>query len=661
MPRSAVRVLAANPRLMRVVGAFTCVTLAEWAYVTALSIHAYRSSGALAVGFVGARLFLAAVSSGIHPSRLRRRSAGRTLSEIAAVSGLLVAATAALAAATTTLVPLLALLGLEAIVSAQYRPAQAALIPGLSRSPQEVVVTATALSTVKTLSQALGAVLGGALLAVVSPKVVFAGAAAVFMLGAGIGLPLWWHQSVAKPTREPGATKGNGAGPLRELVIDMRSRTVAGILAASGLRTFVRGMWIAIAVIASLRLLHAGSTGVGLLMLAAGIGSLIAAPISSRLMTLRHIGTPAAVALVACGIPLAIIAALPHFGLALVLIAVWGVGMAVSDVATSSILYRAVESPLLPRVTGTIESAKLALEGLGGFLAPVLASTIGIRAALVIAAAPLPLLVATGWTTLHRVDATAAERATLLEMLHRISCLRGLSVGSMDALATRLKPLAVSDSGKEIVRQGESGDRFYIIEEGSAEVLIDGYLVDVLHKGQGFGERALLRNARRAATVRSLSPMQLLVLDRDDFLTAVTGATGSQVPQGEAPMPDMEWVTARQRLDRLSRSGPFSHIDAAVLAAIADKSVIDRWSTGATIVEQGRQGDRYFLILEGCADVIIDGQKVNEMLPGDHFGEIALIHSVPRSATVVASSPVVTLSVHRDDFIPSVRSRLAIG
>jgi CRP-like cAMP-binding protein len=52
---------------------------------------------------------------------------------------------------------------------------------------------------------------------------------------------------------------------------------------------------------------------------------------------------------------------------------------------------------------------------------------------------------------------------------------------------------------------------------------------------------------------------------------------------------------------------------------------------------------------------------VGELRPGDQFGEIALLHGVPRTADVVASSPVVTLSLARDDFMPAVRSRLLLG
>jgi len=87
---------------------------------------------------------------------------------------------------------------------------------------------------------------------------------------------------------------------------------------------------------------------------------------------------------------------------AVVLVAAWGVRMAVADVATSSLLFRLLAAPLLPRVTGAIESAKLALEGLGAFLAPVLVTTIGVRGTLIAAALPLPIVVVSGWKMLRR-------------------------------------------------------------------------------------------------------------------------------------------------------------------------------------------------------------------------------------------------------------------
>ncbi|NNF95423.1 MAG: cyclic nucleotide-binding domain-containing protein [Halobacteria archaeon] len=77
--------------------------------------------------------------------------------------------------------------------------------------------------------------------------------------------------------------------------------------------------------------------------------------------------------------------------------------------------------------------------------------------------------------------------------------------------------------GQEIVRQGEPGDAFYIIEEGEAEVWEQGiyddeqHLVNELAVGDGFGEEALIIDGSRSATVRMAKNGSLLVLDKTDF------------------------------------------------------------------------------------------------------------------------------------------------
>jgi CRP-like cAMP-binding protein len=662
---SPLRILLGNRSLTWLVIAFAGVTVGEWAYVTALAVDAFRRDGAIAVGLVGLRVFFAAASSLISPIVIRRRTVGpRLLTQITLVRVVGIAVSAGLASAGVSLAPLLVLLALDAVVSAQYRPVQSGLIPTLARNPRELVATAAEVSTAKTLAQALGSVMGGALLAVTSPAVVFSGVAVVF-LGAGC-VTLWMSSGRSEQWSGARSIDRPAAPGFRSVMHDtlsaVRNSHIAGILVVSGLRTFVRGMWISIAVIASIKLLHAGSAGVGLLMLAAGAGSLVAAPISSRLVTRSRLGTPAAIAFIACGLPLAAIAGIPEFDIALALVVAWGVGMALTDVATSSILYRLVETPVVPRVTGTIESTKLALEGLGGFIGPLLASTIGIRPALLIAAFPLPLVVVGGWKLLHRVDASAADRSALLELLHGVYCLQPLDTASIDSLVGRLVRLEIPEAGTEVIRQGDNGDGFYIIESGSAEVLIEGFTVGILDAGESFGERALLRDVPRTASVRSLTPMQLLMLSREDFLEGLTGQEDAQMGHGQpsAPTGDREW-TRQERVELFSRLNLFSHLDLNAVEALADKSVVDRWPTGAAVVRQGDDGDRFFVMLDGKAEVSIDGVAVNELLPGDQFGEIALLHGVPRTADVVASSPVVTLSLSSGDFLPSVRSKVLSG
>lgn len=414
-------------------------------------------------------------------------------------------------------------------------------------------------------------------------------------------------------------------------------------------------MWVAIAVIASIRLLKAGTAGVGLLMLAAGIGSLAAVPLSSGLIQRTRLGAPAAVALVTSGVALGVIAAVPRLDIAFVLIVAWGIAMAVADVTTLSLLYRVLDVPLLPRVTTLIESSKLGLEGVGGLLAPILVSSFNVRTALIVAAIPLPLATIIGWPLLRRLDTSAGERTHVLTLLHGVPCLEPLDMASLGLLATAVVTEHVG-AGVDVVRQGQHGDAFYVVKEGGADVLVDGYVIGAISQGGSFGERALLRNVPRTATVRSREPMELLTLSRENFLSGITG-------QDVASLSDpgrRSWIDS-DPADVLANLSVFSNIDVSTLRRVAQRTAFEDWPAGSTLVRQGDEGDRFFVVLQGTASVFVDGKEVSEVQPGDQLGEIALLHGVPRTATVVATAPMRTLSLHRDDFAQALRSQVLLG
>ena len=78
-------------------------------------------------------------------------------------------------------------------------------------------------------------------------------------------------------------------------------------------------------------------------------------------------------------------------------------------------------------------------------------------------------------------------------------------------------------AGTAVIAQGERGDTFYVVVDGSLEVSSDGRLLRTLGPGDFFGEIALLREVPRTATVSAATDSEVLGIRRMDFLSAVLG------------------------------------------------------------------------------------------------------------------------------------------
>ena len=97
-----------------------------------------------------------------------------------------------------------------------------------------------------------------------------------------------------------------------------------------------------------------------------------------------------------------------------------------------------------------------------------------------------------------------------------------LPPATIEELASHVVQVHVS-AGDVVIRQGDPGDRFYVVTGGQVEVEVDGRPGGVLGEGDHFGEIALLRDVPRTATVEARTDAELLALDRDEFISAVTG------------------------------------------------------------------------------------------------------------------------------------------
>ena len=135
----------------------------------------------------------------------------------------------------------------------------------------------------------------------------------------------------------------------------------------------------------------------------------------------------------------------------------------------------------------------------------------------------LLILAVLTWSRVSRIDdAAAAPPGEELGLLAAVPIFAPLPGGSLEHLATRLVPLR-AESGTIILREGDTGDRFYIVADGQLDVSQDGVTISELGAGDFFGEIALLRDTARTATVAARTHVVLYGLDREDFLAAVTG------------------------------------------------------------------------------------------------------------------------------------------
>jgi hypothetical protein len=297
------------------------------------------------------------------------------------------------------------------------------------------------------------------------------------------------------------------------------------IVGLYGAQTLVAGALNVLIVIVSLELLDMGEAGIGFLNSAIGVGGLAGGFAAMTLLTRNKLASDFAVGLVLWGLPIALIGVFPEPVVALLLLSAVGVGVTLVDVAGLTLLQRAVPDEVMARVFGVVQSVFVGTLGLGAIMAPVLIELFGIRGALIASGALLPALAVLYWRRLLAIDREALAPSELA-LLSRLAIFRPLPPATINQLASGL--IAVHATvGEQIIREGDSGDRFYVIAKGDVDVASDGRQVATLGKGDYFGEIALLRDIPRTATVTAKTAVDLYALERDEFLSAVTGHPAS--------------------------------------------------------------------------------------------------------------------------------------
>jgi MFS family permease len=493
---------------------------AEGAFVVALLVYAYQAGGIVEVGLASlARTLPAGLLAPFIAGLADRVPRHRLLLAVHAARGTAVAFLALSAAMGGGAAVLLGLALVEGILASLHRPSNAALLPALARAPEELVAS----NVISGAGENIGSLVGPATAAgLVSLFGVVAALAAPAFAFAGAALAI----SLVRPAAQPShgvATGRNGWRRALGGLVALREHPSAAVLAGIGMtQTFVRGAMTVMLVAAAAQLMSLGEQGIGVLQAAIGLGGIAGAVAGSAFAGRRRLSGAMVLGLVLWGLPITVIGLVPNAVVAVVVLAVLGIGNAVFDVGLFSLVQRNVPNSVRGSVFGACEGIFMLGVALGSLAGPFMVQLAGLRGGLVVTGLILPLLAFLAAPAIRRADTAAVVPERQMRLLRGVTMFQPLPLTVVEQIAGSLEPMAFQPQ-QAVCVEGDPGDRFFIIDAGHAEVEQSGAVLRHLAEGDSFGEIALLRSVPRTATVRAEDALQTFALKRLDFVSAVTG------------------------------------------------------------------------------------------------------------------------------------------
>ncbi|XP_017767491.1 PREDICTED: cAMP-dependent protein kinase type II regulatory subunit isoform X2 [Eufriesea mexicana] len=186
-----------------------------------------------------------------------------------------------------------------------------------------------------------------------------------------------------------------------------------------------------------------------------------------------------------------------------------------------------------------------------------------------------------------------------------------------------------------IIRQGDDGDNFYVIERGKFEVYVKDQagvesMIHTYNNRGAFGELALLYNMPRAASIKAITSGTLWAMDRQTFRRILLKSAYRKRKMYEDLINKVPMLKSLEPYERMN---------------LADALVPKQYTDGDQIIRQGDTADGMYFVEDGLVKITIIGDhgleiEINRVPAGGYLGELALVTHKPRAASAYAVGDV---------------------
>ncbi|XP_012993910.2 cGMP-dependent protein kinase 2 isoform X2 [Esox lucius] len=252
--------------------------------------------------------------------------------------------------------------------------------------------------------------------------------------------------------------------------------------------------------------------------------------------------------------------------------------------------------------------------------------------------APEPILEEQLEIMTSKVKKTVSETSLIVKAIQKNDFLSRLDDEQITMMVELLVAIDIKP-GNNVIKEGTEGDSMYIVAAGELLVSQTGQNLRTLTCGDVFGELAILYNCKRTATVKAKTMVRLWCIERNTYRTIMTNKSRKK---------------REQLMGFLKTSRTLNTLNDRQLSKIIDSMEEVKYHNNDVIVREGEEGNTFYIILKGEVLVtkMMNGQQkqIRKMGKGEHFGELALIREILRTASCTAVGPVTCFSIDKEVF-----------